>query len=123
MTFRSLSAVRSGSLILLFVGVLAATTLSVSESAYALEETGRELGHQEGSGGGSGLELTNPGDDDQPTIRKRRPRVVISSAEVPQGDTANAPERVPANGAEHVHMVPVGIWVRIAFDLWLGMLR
>ena len=122
MTFRNLSAVRSGCFILLFIGALAATTLLTSQSAYALEESGRELGHQEGFGSGSDFELTNPGDDDQPTIHKRRQRVVSNSAEVPQDDAAMAPGR-PVSGAEQVQPMPATVWVRIAFDLWLGMLR
>jgi len=123
MTFRSLSAVRSGSLILLLIGALAATTLLASRSAYALEESGRELGHPD-PGSGSDYELTNPGDDDQPTIHKRRQRVISNSgAEAPQGDTARAPAPVPSSAAPSVRQLPATIWVRIAFDLWLGMLR
>jgi len=121
MTFRNLSAGRSGWLaILFFVCAIGGTTLLASRSAFALDELGGYS--QEDPGGGSGYELTNPGDDDQPTISKRRQRV-INSSEAPQGDTANAPQPVRTAGPERVQPMPAGIWVRVAFDLWLGMLR
>jgi len=118
MTFRNLSAGRSGWLALFFVGALAGTTLLASHSAFASEELGNL---QESPGGGSGFEVTHPGDDDQPTIKKRRQRE-ISSIDVPQ-DTANTPQSARAAGPETASPVLAGVWVRVAFDLWLGMLR
>ncbi len=119
MTFRKLSVGHSGLLALFFACVLGGTTLYASRAAFALDEIGRHS--QEDPGGGSGLELTNPGDDDQPTISKRRQRVI--SAEAPEGDMASAPQPVRAAGSERVQPITAGNWVRVAFELWLGMLR
>lgn len=121
MTFRNLSAGRSIWLALVFMCALGGTTFLASRSALAFDE----LGHvsQESPGGGSGYEVTHPGDDDQPTIKKRRLRE-ISSIDVPQEDTATMPHSsLRAAGPERANPVPAGVWLRVAFDLWLGMLR
>jgi hypothetical protein len=119
MTFRNLTAKRLWLILALVVG-LAYTTLPASGPAFA-DEWGKEVGGPEGHGGGSDLELVNPGDDDQPTIKKRRQRDIEQG--MPEGDTAQAPDRLRADGAERRRVLPAGIWVRVSFDLWLGMLR